>query len=314
MITPINLNQKVEPVELIGGLFPRKHVTIVASKPGIGKSMLALWIACQASYGGSWFFGRESNAPKRRVLYLAGEAGSDMFVTRLQACFEPRDIDNIFAFSAIDMNNGGFLPFLNIPESFKQIRDLLGYYAPDIVMFDSLMGFISCNESDAAEMSKVMFNLKAVADELNCAIICFHHLRKTDKRSIQAEVDQDEIIGSSIIVRVVGMAYVLNGVTEIKSLKCVKSWWEKPERFDFKFSTASNGKLAFLPTLNIAEDNGTTVRVKVQNQLSSMSGATITVEEFCKRADVSKSTLYAALQHVPHVKLDDGRIFLVGKN
>lgn len=314
MIEPANLSLVPPPIELIGGFFPRKHVTIIASKAGIGKSMLAMWICCQASAGGSWFFGRENSAPKRTAVYMAGEAGLDMFITRLNSCYEPRDVSRIKAFSALELDAGGITPFLNLEVSANLMFDILSAQKPDVVIFDSLMSFISCNESDAAEMSRVMFTLKKWAEQLNCAIVCLHHLRKTDKRSIQDNVDQDEIIGSSIIVRVVGSAYVLNGLTEIKSLKCVKSWWEKPQRFDYKLSTATNGKLAFLPTLNVPEDNGTTVRIKVQNQLSSMTGMTINPEEFCKKADISKSTFYAALKKVPFVKLDDGRIFIVGKN
>lgn len=313
MVTPIPLKVQPPDVEMIGGLFPRKHISILASKAGAGKSLFCTWFCCQASVGGTLFFDREFQAEPRKILYLAGESGGDLFVTRLNHCFDARNYDNITAFSALELIRGNVMPFLNIPSNAQGMWDIISSFKPDVVIFDSLMGFMSCNESDANEMAKLMVTLKSWAEILNCAILCCHHLRKTDKKAQSHEIDQDEVIGSSIIVRSAGVVYTLTGFNDAKYIKCVKSWWKFPEPFGFRLSNAVNGKLAFLPTMNVPEETFSTKRVKIENVLLQGIGSSFDVKELADKYDVGKSTVYAALQRFLTVKMDDGKLYIAGE-
>ena len=99
----------------------------------------------------------------------------------------------------------------------------------DLIAFDTLMSFHFGDENKAADMNVIMANLQQIAEEFNAAVICTHHLRKKSSGEKQ-RITQDEIVGSSILVRQCGSAYVLEKLGEFSyRLRAVKTWWKTPK-------------------------------------------------------------------------------------
>ena len=148
------------------------------------------------------------------------------------------DRENLILYELRDFLINNIPLGLSTEEGFENIRQLIKEEKPDIVVFDSMMSFLSCNESDMQEMQAGFSKLLRIADEAKCAVVLVHHIRKRKAIERNNRLHMDDIIGSSIITR---NASVAIGIENIKVdgenhiyVSSLKTWYAPIEEFSFQ--------------------------------------------------------------------------------
>ncbi len=224
--------------EMIGGIFPRGGVSVIAGQQGTGKSLFMQKFCCDISMGGSILDGFSESISPVKSLYLIGEFSANGMNHRAQTANWQYDRENLILYEIRDFLINNIPLGLSTEEGFENIRQLIKEEKPDIVVFDSMMSFLSCNESDMQEMQAGFSKLLRIADEAKCAVVLVHHIRKRKALERNNRLHMDDIIGSSIITR---NASVAIGIENIKVdgenhiyVSSLKTWYAPIEEFSFQ--------------------------------------------------------------------------------
>ncbi len=239
----INNMPEVEPVDFIGGVFPRQQLSIVASEPGCGKTWAMLQFCADLSnrYHYGKFFGKSFGEEQRKCLMLIGDSGKEMIVDRINklslSYIEPA---NFIFYFIVDMIAEKQPFLLNTREGQQAIQNLIHYEKPDIVFFDTLISFMVGDENSAKEIGEIFIGLRTMAEEENCAVVLNHHLRKTQKgEGHRKTVNLNDVIGSSAMAR---LASLMLGMTRdrdfeernVVKVQSVKTWYKEIRPFSFE--------------------------------------------------------------------------------
>jgi hypothetical protein len=151
---------------LVDCLIPRGEVVVLAGEPGIGKTYFALALARAVSFGAP-FLGRNSEATN--VVYLDRENPLGVIVDRLQILIGGPGVLRPWGMWCEDEP-----PLIGDPRLLDFAKD------GPLIVFDSFIRFHSAeNENDAAEMSSVMGNLRALANA-GASVLVLHHRGKSE--------------------------------------------------------------------------------------------------------------------------------------
>lgn len=243
----------VTPPEMMGGLFPRGHISIVASKPGVGKTWHTLMTIRTITQDGG------------RCVLLNGESGYQIIAQRVALLGWTISQDECAVFSSVDaIPYGG----INIDDEkgWSNITTICNKIKPDAIFIDSLLAFINRDESDMASMRGVFARLMRLAQAMDCAVIVNHHLRKgsgtVDVPSI------DDYIGSSAISRIACCMFSLTESSDGNvNVTCQKSWYEKPKSYSWRLQK-HDGMLSFVSSLgaDIMTSTVSLVRKELMNK------------------------------------------------
>lgn len=214
-------NCEIVPPSFIGGYFPRGQLSVVASKPGVGKTWFMLSQACILS-----------NA-KKKVCIMNGECGYRLLVYRMNLMDAVWDNDYLGVYCSSDFSDHGLAISLDTPAGWRNFQDVVRYEKPDIVFVDSLIAFFDGDESDMRSMKDALLRLRLLAERTDCAIVLNHHLRKGVVGK-DVELTQDEIIGTSAITRIVACAWGLSASGGVVTGKCLKTWYKPMRPFYFR--------------------------------------------------------------------------------
>jgi len=160
-----------EPVWAIPGLLPA-GLTILAGKPKVGKSWLALQIAQAVAAGGVALGERVEAGP---ILYLALEDPPRRLKDRMRKQGWPLGLPaefvpiGEFAKQIGDLKNGG-------GERLAHQIEARGYR---LVVVDTLSRSVYGDQSDVEEMTSALEPLQEMAHALNCAVVMNDHHRKS---------------------------------------------------------------------------------------------------------------------------------------
>lgn len=211
--------------EFIGGLFPRKQISVIASKPGVGKTWFTLLNIRNIT-----------NEGLKCVLYN-GETGFDIIQDRISLLEWRIPEDLCLSFSSVDAIAKGGLG-IDDPKGWQNFTEICKQFKPDAIFIDSLLAFLSGDESDMKSMRDNFTRLQVLAQKIDCAVIVNHHLRKS---SGQEYITIDDFIGSSAISRIACCLFSLkNDGEDVITVECLKSWYQKPRTFNFKIVNRSN--------------------------------------------------------------------------
>ena len=224
--------------EMIGGIFPRSGVSVIAGQQGTGKSLLMQKFCCDISMGGSILDGFSESISPVKSLYLIGEFSANGMNHRAQTASWQYDRENLILYEIRDFLINNIPLGLSTEEGFLNIRQLIKEEKPDLIVFDSMMSFITANESDMEQMQSAFSKLLRIADEAKCAVVLVHHIRKRKAIERNNRLHMDDIIGSSIITR---NASVAIGIENIKVdgenhvyVSSLKTWYAPIEEFSFQ--------------------------------------------------------------------------------
>jgi RecA/RadA recombinase len=144
------------PVEwVIDGIIPRDRLTLVAGRPGEGKSLLEKWVAAEVTNrGGAVVLSNVEDTPEdqRARLEAAGAVVRRVHFT--------------------DPDNPLFLP-RDIPVLEKKVKETRA----DVVILDTVARHVTANIFDPQECQRALGPLAAMARRCRCGVILIHHLK-----------------------------------------------------------------------------------------------------------------------------------------
>ena len=256
----LNRENRVADVERIAGMFPRGHISIVASMAGTGKTWLTEYIACQLSTGGQILGGLVAKSRAQKTVILAGETGTDLLDYRLSQTTWQYNPDKIKVYNAVDMMMNGENCMMNTKEGQETITTILAVEKPDVVFVDTLISFHSADESKQGDMTAIYTFLLRLAKAFDCAIVLNHHTRKRPANFAGKRYNQDDIIGSSVGARLAASAFIImaeedgNGGSKMTVFNA-KSWYKKVPEFTYKFITDEAGLIDFEVSFDVDRKN-----------------------------------------------------------
>lgn len=294
----LNRNNTVADVERIAGLFPRGHLSIVASMAGTGKTWFTEYLACKLSMGGSILSGLVSKSKRMKTVILAGETGTDLLDYRLSLTKWDYDPDRIKAYNAVEMMMANLPCMMNTPQGQETIITIFAHEKPDVVFVDTLISFHSVDESKQGEMTAIYTFLLRLAKAFNCAVVVNHHTRKRPANFTGKRFTQEDIIGTSAGVRLCATAFVImaedtgSGGSTMTVIN-VKSWYKKVPEFQYKFVTDEAGLIDFEISFDVDTKNLMwSIRDRFAGLLKSHEpGAVLKVADVARELGVSTDNM-----------------------
>lgn len=267
-----NIDDNVEPTNFVGEIFPRKHFTILASRAGTGKTWAVLETISNLTNARHLKLFNGKNYQAYQTLYFAGEAGVQMVLERCNIMAQKPDKNRFKIVSNMDLMRKNNAPDFDTQEGTLVISKIIEAEKPDFVIFDTLMSFRSNDENSSKETKMALSRIQYLAEKFDCAILLTHHLRKRDKRNEKQDIDQDEIIGTSALVRTAALCYILtnSAVPNIRKLTCVKTWWKCPDATFYKMVDTGEGTIDFAECDDC--DSMTSQRQRVEKRLMELEG------------------------------------------
>lgn len=237
-----SLRRTIEPQrgrkpEMVAGIFPRGCVSVVAGPQGTGKSLLMQKCCSDLSMGGEILDGVVSYAPRRKTVYFVGELPLDTMNDRQRTAAWAHDDENFILYSRTEFAKARIALDLDDGEGFDNVCSIIADEKPDMVVFDSLMSFITCDESDMKAMQALFSKLVRLSDSAQCAVVGVHHIRKRKTMERAGRLHMDDIIGSSIITRnaalALGAEKVAHDDGEQVYVATLKTWYAPLDEFAF---------------------------------------------------------------------------------
>ena len=190
-----------EPVWAIPQLLP-VGMAFLAGKPKVGKSWLALQIACAVATGGLVLNQRVEPGP---LLYLALEDTPRRLQNRMRKLGWPANAAGDAEFQTL----GTFqdeIGNLAQPEGVARLAAQMRARKYRIVVIDTLSRAVRGDQNDANTMTAALSPLQAVALEMNCVLLVIDHHRKS------SGADSDPILDVGGSVAKAGTADCLWGL------------------------------------------------------------------------------------------------------
>ncbi len=248
--------------EYIAGLFPRRHITVVAGAPGIGKSLVLQRIYSDLSIGGNIADIGHTNRPMK-VIVITAEFPEDGLMERANDFGFENNPDYL---EVIDIAQFPEVCFdLNTREGMELLEHIL-QSKPDILILDSLGALYTGKENDNTAIGQIMNSVSLLAKQYNTAIIIVHHIRKRLSNEQERPLTWNDIIGGSAIVRYCAQVYGLefSKQYEMPVITTLKTWKKPRKPIGYKIEEEFYGRphLEIIPNLKDLED-------KLANKIAS---------------------------------------------
>lgn len=165
------MESEFPPLEwLVRDIIPKQGVMLLAGRPKLGKSWLALQAAHRVCTGQD-FFGHST--AQGTVLYLALEDGQRRTQRRLkEQSWTVSEARSVFF--------GYELPGGLDPDGLDRLRIMIEQTEPALVVLDALAKVLpkGIKENVAEDMARVLYPLSDLANRAGCAMLVVHHHRK----------------------------------------------------------------------------------------------------------------------------------------
>jgi len=191
-----------------GGLLPVEGISMIAGKPKLRKTTLALY-ECLCGATKTDLFLREGkdktfifpldNGFTSLYIYSEGSRAFFKDVIKgqkegLEQLIERKITDEEMGKIKLVRNRG---MFLDTKEGKAKIRKLLKTNPSDVVVFDPVIRKVTGDLSDAKDVLRVISFLDSLGQEFGCAFLLVHHSRKGTGEK-KSDDPQDEILGSGV--------------------------------------------------------------------------------------------------------------------
>ena len=227
------------PQEFIGGLFPRDFVSVLAAPSGTGKTIFMQKFVSDLSIGGSIFDGFADDEPARKSLIFAGEAGYEMLVRRGASMKWKNNPENIHVVDQYTFETKDIPIMLDDAEGWQNVLRIVDMYKPDIIFIDTFSSFHERDENKATEMKPIIRKLAKLARENHIAVVIVHHSRKRTAKERNLSLNQDDVIGSSILNRLVGLIVGIEPMKDDEKtllVRPLKTWFSAFMPFTYRLT------------------------------------------------------------------------------
>jgi putative DNA primase/helicase len=186
-----DLKELIDPIQWDWpGWLPRGFVTILASEPGMGKSLLCLRLAASYVSGADWPDGTPFTGEQGRVVWCEGEASQALNLARAEkwrlelSKFVSPLSDLMYSFK---MDNRTHLTSLAI---------LSRWPGTQLIVLDSLSSL-----QRESQIYTTLANLSDLARISGVPVLLTHHLRKRTSYDRDGRIDQERLRGTSRIAQ-----------------------------------------------------------------------------------------------------------------
>ena len=259
---------QLPPQEFIGGLFPVGFITLLAAPPGTGKTMFIQKSVSDLSIGGNFFDGFSEDEPPRKCLIFAGEAGYELLVRRGASLKWKINPKNVPVVDQHEFEIKDIPIMLDNPEGWRNVERLVEMYTPDIVIWDTFSSFHDADENKSREIKPLIRKIAKLCREKNLAAILVHHSRKRSASERNLSLNQDDVIGTSIFNRFVGLIIGIEPMKDDEKtllVRPLKTWFNSFMPFTYKITQDLYGHPAM--ETDLAPDVPGNPKVAVWNYL-----------------------------------------------
>jgi hypothetical protein len=232
------------PLWLVNGLLPESGVCVIAGEPKATKTWSALEIGMALATATPAFGEYEVQAHKNVAVFLA-EDGKRSIKARIAALADSRHMDQCQAVERMYFICRGQLNILEASEivglvdACKTIPDL------GLLIMDPLRDLHCVDENDSTSMAKVTHALRAIRDEIGCAVLFVHHSAKSSKDTESRRPGQ-KMRGSSVIHGAIDAGIYLS-----KTDTDLRTYWTNEVSVEIKEGAGAG---VFKLTLNLDND------------------------------------------------------------
>ena len=169
------------PMEwVIKGWIPKQSIAMIYGESGVGKSFIALDMACSIASGKSW---QNVKTSQGTVVYMAGEGNYGIRQRIASWCKKNgiKDLDNLLVSNKpidLDAPNGAI-------KVIEAIRELCPN-SVGILYIDTLNNHMSGDENSARDTRTMINNCKIIAAALGCTVVLLHHTGLNDASKFRA--------------------------------------------------------------------------------------------------------------------------------
>jgi len=190
---------------------PIGMLTLLAARPGTGKSLVALDLAHRIISGQPWPDGSPMTRPGAPVIYVDGENVPQILNER--ATNWQMDRGNIYLLLP---DEDDIILDLSQPRYQDTLAEMTYRIEPALVIVDSLGSIMNKGENAIEDVRQILAYLTRLGAQNGAALLLIHHLRKANssQMSLLDSVDPDMIRGSGHIT---AMARVAWGLTSVQT-------------------------------------------------------------------------------------------------
>lgn len=304
-----NIEEKLPATEFVG-CFPKEQVSVIASAPGTGKTWFVLKCAMDLSGNDNMFMHLATIQKPAKSVIMCGEGGFRMLTERRQAITTKYDAKKIAVYTLSDLAEAEVEISLDTKEGCDNLAKIIKGEEADICFIDSFIAFRDEDESKQGDTSRTLKRLLSIARKTNSAIVLTHHTRKR-KRGDDGKPTQDDIIGSSAIIRLCATAWTMHQdeTSPYTSLACVKTWYRRPETLYWRLQSNPDGTVRFE---RATSENITEQRNKVSKFLTMASkGDVYTIEQIMATTYCSEIAVRMSMEEfakTPYGELDHDEV------
>jgi len=184
---------------------PVGMITLLAAKPGTGKSMIALDLAHRIISGRSWPDGSTMTRPGANVIYVDGENIPAVHNDRAVAWHMERT--HLYMLLADEED---VLLDLSTDKYQEKLAQMVYRLEPALVIMDSLGSVLGRGENNVEDVRSLLGLLTGLAQHHSTSILLIHHLRKSNGQlALFDAIDPDQIRGSGHITAMSRVAWGL---------------------------------------------------------------------------------------------------------
>jgi KaiC/GvpD/RAD55 family RecA-like ATPase len=208
-LSTVTLGQKLTESDFIFEGFKRGTVGLLSGEGGLGKTNLALLLACHAATGIN-ISGYPLFNPRRtnKVVYVTCEDSPEEIHDAILDLVNHYSERIGFQFPADKLiDQFSLLDFRHCDSDFTHSdKDSLkvvleeGFQGADLFILDTFSDLHSFDENSSRDMNLLMRELVRFAERMNAAVLIVHHTTKTASLTIQQMRLQSVVRGSSVIV------------------------------------------------------------------------------------------------------------------
>ena len=177
--------------------------------------------------------------------------------------------DNVLVIDQHDFELQNIDVMLDSAEGFINVKRIMKAHKPDLLVFDTFSSFHERDENKATEMKPIVKNLANIARDFNCAVVLVHHSRKRTAKERSLSLNQDDVIGSSVFNRIVGLIIGIEPMKEDEKtllVRPLKTWFSAFMPFTYRITEDLDGNTIMQMDLAPATVNNS--RIAVWNYLN----------------------------------------------
>ncbi len=202
---------------LCAPMVAEKSIGFLAGLPETMKTWISMDLAVECARGGSWL----GLFPTRRgrVLFIDQERARPETQRRFKAILAAKGLKQADLRDSLFLKCGTTIK-IDLEASYQAFRAELLELRPDIVIIDSFATFHSTPENDRMAIQNVLNRVKALRDEIGCAIWFLNH----ESKLVFSQIDENKAPNAYTMLGSVGIVAAAESVLVVRKIEAGLSY------------------------------------------------------------------------------------------